>query len=97
MSYAFIQLGHSRLLPPSISKALLEGNQPPISELMNHLLTTSMDAYFMTTADPESSWIDKRLSHQSLVTAFMLALFLERTFGPEHNGTVTTATHEEGL
>jgi hypothetical protein len=94
MSYALNQLAHSKLLPPPVSAAILADDAPPIPELTEHLLTTTMDAHFMIAGDPQSSWADRRLSHQNLVTAFMLALSLEKTFGPETlsgAGAVSTA------
>jgi len=83
MSYTLKQLAHSKLLPPSLSASILADNATPVPELTEHLLTTAMDAHFMIAADPKSSWTDRRLSHQNLVTAFTLALLLEDTFGPE--------------
>jgi hypothetical protein len=65
--------------------------------LTEHLLTTAMDAHFMIAGDPQSSWADRRLSHQNLVTAFMLALVLETIFGPEHGVAGTGATMERAI
>ena len=95
MNYVLNQLAHSKLLPPFVSEGMLAGNVPLVVELLNHLLTTTMDAHFCTTGDPKSTWIDKRLSHQNLVTAFMLALLVEKTFGPEHGGKTTTIAREK--
>ena len=97
MNYTLSQLAHSKLLPASASAAILEGNAPPVSKLTEHLITTAMDAHFVTTGDPKSSWIDKRLSHQNLCTAFMLAMLLDHTFQPGHSGTVSAAPQEGGL
>jgi|ERR1035441_5733462 hypothetical protein len=90
MSYALNQLAHSKLLPPSVSAAILAGNALPVPELTEHLLTTAMDAHFMIAGDPKASWIDKRLSHQNLVTTFMLAFLLEQMLGPENDRAGTT-------
>jgi hypothetical protein len=97
MNYVLNQLAHSKLLPPFVSAGMLAGNVPPVLELLNHLLTTTMDAHFITAGDSKASWIDKRLSHQNLVTAFMLALLVEQTFGPEHGGATTTVAREKKL
>lgn len=94
MTYTLSQLAHSKLMPESVAAAIVAGNIPPVQELMDHLLTTSLDAYFVIAGDPNSSWNDKRLSHQSLVSTFMLALLLDGTFDPDHGGTATTATQE---
>lgn len=82
MSYTLKQLTHSKLLPPSLSASILADNAPPVRKLTEHLLTTAMDAHFMIAGDPKSSWTDRRLSHQNLVTTFMLALLVEHILGP---------------
>jgi hypothetical protein len=69
-------------------------NVPPVSELMEHLLTTAMDAHFVTTGDQKTSWTERRLSHQNLVMTFMVALLLEHTFGPQQGGASTTVVFE---
>ena len=97
MNYTLDQLARSKLLPPFVSEGMLAGNVPLVVELLNHLLTTTMDAHFITAGDSKASWIDKRLSHQNLVTAFMLALLVEQTFGPEHGGATTTVAREKKL
>jgi hypothetical protein len=97
MSYTPKQLAHSKLLPPSISASILADNATPVPELTEHLLTTAMDAHFMIAGDPKSTWIDKRLSHQNLALAFMLALVLETIFGPEHRVAGTGATMERAI
>jgi hypothetical protein len=92
MSYTLKQLAQSKLLPPSLSASMLADNAPPVLELTERLLTTAMDAHFMIAGDPKSTWTDKRLSHQNLVTTFMLALLLEDMFGPEQCGASAAAT-----
>jgi hypothetical protein len=42
-----------------------------------------MDAHVMTVGDPKSSWTERRLSHQNLVTVFMLSLLIDRTIEAE--------------
>ena len=94
MNYATNQLAHSKLLSPSLSAEILAGSAPPVLELANHLLTTCMDAHFVTNTDPQATWIDKRLSHQSLVVAFMLALMVDHSFGPVQKGVEAASTQE---
>jgi hypothetical protein len=72
-----IQLGHSKLLPPETSSSLRAGNPPAFSEVVLALLITVMDAHFATTGDPKSSWPERRLSHQNLANAFLLALLVD--------------------
>jgi hypothetical protein len=94
MNYTLNQLAHSKLLPPSVSAAIMADSAPPVSELMEHLLTTAMDAYFVTKGDQKTSWTERRLSHQNLVMTFMVALLLEHTFGPQQGGAGTTVVCE---
>ncbi len=65
------QLNQANLLP-HISESLLTGPPPTLPELVMHLLITVMDAHFMTTGDPKSTWNERRLSHQNLANGFML-------------------------
>lgn len=95
MSYTLNQLAHSKLLPPSIAAAIMADDAPPVSELTEHLLTTAMDAHFVTTGDQKTSWTERRLSHQNLVITFMLALLLEHSFGPERNGAAADLTQDQ--
>jgi len=43
----------------------------------------ALDAHFMTTGDPKSSWTKRRLSHQNLAIVFLVALLLDRISGVE--------------
>jgi hypothetical protein len=72
-----IQLGHSKLLPPETSALLRAGNPPALSELVLALVIAVLDAHFITTGDPKSSWTERRLSHQNLANAFLLALLVD--------------------
>lgn len=97
MSYALSQLAHSKLLPQAVSTAILAGDTPPFSTLIDHLMTATMDAHFMTTGDKNSSWTERRVSHQNLVTAYMVALLWEQTFGAEKRGAGATTNPEKSL
>jgi hypothetical protein len=70
------QLGHANLLPV-LSASLIAGNPPARSELVLSLLISLLDAHFMTTGDPKTTWTERRLSHQNVANGFMLALLLE--------------------
>ena len=83
MTYTFDQLARTGLLPESLSAAILSGTVPPLSDVLTPLLTLAMDAHFMTTGDPKSSWTERRLSHQNLVNSFMLALLIDGIIGVE--------------
>jgi hypothetical protein len=70
------QIGHANLLP-HLSASLMTDDPPARSEVVLGLLITLLDAHFMTTGDPKTTWTERRLSHQNVANGFMLALLLE--------------------
>jgi hypothetical protein len=88
MTKSLKQLAHSKLLPESLSKTILAGHTPPISDLAYHLVIVAMDAEVITSSDPKSTWNERRISLQLSALTFLTALLLEHVFGPEESGAV---------
>jgi hypothetical protein len=95
MTKSLKQLAHSKLLPESLSTTILAGHTPPISDLTYYLVIVAMDAEVMTSADAKSSWTERRISLQLSALAFLVALLLERTGGPEGSGAVAEVAKEQ--
>ena len=95
MTKSLKQLAHSKLLPESLSKTILAGHTPPISDLTYYLAIVAMDAEIMTSADAKSSWTERRISLQLSALTFLTALLLEHVFGPEESGAVAEVAQEQ--
>jgi phosphohistidine phosphatase SixA len=95
MTKSLKQLAHSKLLPESLSKMILAGHTPPMSDLTYHLVIVAMDAEVMTSADAKSSWTERRISLQLSALTFLTALLLESTFGPDGSGAAAVAQEKK--
>ena len=65
---------NTRLLPESLSDAILTGVVPSKSDVIHHLIVTAVDAEAVVAGDPESTWNERRLARQALAVAFLVAL-----------------------
>lgn len=74
-----IQLAHSRLLPNNLAQAIFAGNEPPIEDLVLHIVIGAMDAHAVTINDPQNSWTEKRLAWMALAVAFLSAMAVLRS------------------
>ena len=70
------QLARTQLLPDDLSKAILEGNTPPLETIVMALVITTMDCHACTSIDLKSSLIDKRSATVGLAIAFLTAMAL---------------------
>jgi len=63
-----------KILPDSVSAAVLAGDIPPISKILMALLIGAMDAHAVVVGSLESSWSEKRVARLALAGAFLAAM-----------------------
>ena len=61
-------------MPDDLAKPILEGNTPPIEEIVMALVIGAMDAHAVIVGDPESSWNEQRQARMALAAAFVAAM-----------------------
>ena len=79
MTHSLNQFARTNLLPTSDSEAILSGQTPPLSDLIQHLVVGSMDAEAVTADEKTATWTQRRIARQLLGLTFMTALLLEST------------------
>jgi hypothetical protein len=77
MRFVLDQLARTKLLPDSISAAILAGKNPSLADLLPHLVIGAWDADAMTAGDKSATWTERRLSRQLLGLTFLVALLLD--------------------
>ena len=84
------------LLPENLSAPIMEGNTPPVEEIVLHLVIAGMDAYFVTINDPMTSKRERCIAHLGLAAAFLSAMAVVGEGGAEKQCGVPTATLQDG-
>lgn len=84
MTFTLDQLARTSLLPESASAAIFSGKNPPLSDLIPHLVVGSMDADALTACDKNSTWTERRISRQLLGLTFLTAFLLDHIIGAEN-------------
>jgi hypothetical protein len=79
---ALNQLVRTDLLPEELSKLILSGGAPDMTEVLYQIVIGIADAYEVQKYDKNSTWTDRRLSRQLVGVAFLVTLLLNGgTFG----------------
>lgn len=74
-------LAHSTLLPPYVSEPILDGNPPPLTDIVDALLIHALDCEATVAGDSTSSMNERRIARACATVAFLAALAIEQDAG----------------
>jgi hypothetical protein len=69
------------ILPPSMRTSILDGDPPPVEEVVQALLVFTLDAAAMTANAAESTWAERRLAWQCVAVALLVVIAGIERFG----------------